>query len=617
MTSSTSLPASTRSAVVLIALLQGLALYAAYQFDGHWPFQDVGSRYRWHAWILTIPTAIALTVVNLRDRRLWLHALAGSLVVVALASWVAWNLHGDSSLDAAPLRTPFSLAMAIATFILLPWWQHRLQHGHWRASYDALFQHAWQNGLTLALALFFTGLTWLLLWLWAALFGLLKIDFFKDLFQQAAFISLATGALAGFGVLIGRTQQRAIQITRLVLFAICRGLLPLLSFIAVLFVLSLPFTGLQPLWETRSAASLLLTLALLLITFTNAVYQHDDERPPYPRWLRGLVEGGLFALPVLAGLAIYAMSLRIGQHGWTLDRFWGALTALLVAGYAAGYALAPLHRAGRWLQRLEPVNRAMCWVVLAAALLGSSPLLDPVRITLASQRARLLAEPARLTAADALMLRFEVGHRGVSLLRELQKHASVHSDARAASVIAQALGRSARWEGPPPSMPAPAISLHCARGFYWQRTLRNHRKAGGRRCWSAGCPPASAWRVKRPAWHSAGTWMATRRMRCCCAACPQAPAPIACCTRPPEVPGERSAAMHSRRALAMLAAEAARACMLPSGRASSPLRFRAGPSCRWTVAAPCCWTISPKTRHQAHEWILSHRPGPSRAWPLP
>lgn len=449
MTSSTSLPASTRSAVVLIALLQGLALYAAYQFDGHWPFQDVGSRYRWHAWILTIPTAIALTVVNLRDRRLWLHALAGSLVVVALASWVAWNLHGDSSLDAAPLRTPFSLAMAIATFILLPWWQHRLQHGHWRASYDALFQHAWQNGLTLALALFFTGLTWLLLWLWAALFGLLKIDFFKDLFQQAAFISLATGALAGFGVLIGRTQQRAIQITRLVLFAICRGLLPLLSFIAVLFVLSLPFTGLQPLWETRSAASLLLTLALLLITFTNAVYQHDDERPPYPRWLRGLVEGGLFALPVLAGLAIYAMALRIGQHGWTLDRFWGALTALLVAGYAAGYALAPLHRAGRWLQRLEPVNRAMCWVVLAAALLGSSPLLDPVRITLASQRARLLAEPARLTAADALMLRFEVGHRGVVLLRELQKHASVHADARAASVIAQALGRSARWEGPP------------------------------------------------------------------------------------------------------------------------------------------------------------------------
>ncbi len=449
MTPSPSLPAATRSAIVLLALLQGLALYAAYQLDGHWPFHDIGSRYRWHAWILTVPTAIALTVVDLRDRRLWLHALAGSLVVLALASWVAWNLQGDSSLAAPPLRTPFSIAMAVATFVLLPWWQNRLQTGHWRASYDALFQHAWQNGLTLALALFFTGLTWLLLWLWAALFELLRIDFFETLFQQAAFISLATGALAGFGVLIGRTQQRAIQITRQVLFAICRGLLPLLSLITLLFVLSLPVAGLQPLWETRSAATLLLTLALLLIVFTNAVYQHDSEQPPYPRWLRGLVAGSLLALPVLAGLALYAMGLRIGQHGWTLDRFWGALVALLVAGYAVGYALAPLHRSGRWLQRLEPVNRVMCWVVLAAALLGSSPLLDPVRITLASQRARLLAEPARLTAQDAMMLRFDVGHRGSALLRELQQDPRIRSDARTSSVISQALARRQRWEGKP------------------------------------------------------------------------------------------------------------------------------------------------------------------------
>ncbi|WP_252721116.1 hypothetical protein, partial [Acinetobacter nosocomialis] len=82
--------------------------------------------------------------------------------------------------------------------------------------------------------------TWLLLWLWSALFQLLDVTFFRDLFRQDAFIALATGSLAGFGVLIGRTQHRAIQITRQVLFAICRGLLPLLSFIAVLFVLSLP-----------------------------------------------------------------------------------------------------------------------------------------------------------------------------------------------------------------------------------------------------------------------------------------------------------------------------------------------------------------------------------------
>ncbi|WP_210217163.1 DUF4153 domain-containing protein, partial [Klebsiella pneumoniae] len=132
-------------------------------------------------------------------------------------------------------------------------------------------------------------------------------------------------------------------------FAICRGLLPLLSFIAVLFVLSLPFTGLAPLWATRSAASLLLVLAVLLISLANAVYQHDDGTPPYPAWLRRLVEASLLALPIYAGLALYAMSLRVSQYGWTLSRFWGAAVAVLIAGYAIGYAFAALRRHGRWL----------------------------------------------------------------------------------------------------------------------------------------------------------------------------------------------------------------------------------------------------------------------------
>ena len=445
MTHRAPLPRSTRSAIVFIALLQGLALYLVQELGDSWPFHDIGSRYRWYAWVLTVPTALALTLVDLRDRRMWLHAALASAVVLGLASWIGWNLHGETDLDSDPLRLPFSLAMAIATFISLPWWQHRLQHGHWRASYDALFERAWQNGLTLALAAAFTLLTWLLLWLWGALFELLKISLFRDLFREAAFIALATGTLAGFGVLIGRTQSRAIQITRQVLFAMCRGLLPLLAFITVIFALSLPFTGLAALWGTRSAASLLLTLVLLLVTFVNAVYQHDSDAPPYPAWLRRLVEGSLLALPVLAGLALYATALRVGQYGWTVERFWAVLIAVLALGYALGYAWAALRRGGRWLQGLEPVNRVMCWAVLATALLASSPVLDPVRITLASQRARLLAHPGAVTVADAMLLRFDLGRRGVQALREVRRDPAFAADARAASVVDQVLARRERW----------------------------------------------------------------------------------------------------------------------------------------------------------------------------
>jgi len=434
-----------RSTIVLIALLQGLALYAAQRLSDTPPFTNGLFSYGFHAWLLVIPSAVALTLVDLRDRRMWAHLAGASLLVLALAVWIGWNLQGAEGLSPAPLRAPFAVGLAIAAFIALPWWQFRLAQGHWRADYSALFERAWQNGLTLALAAAFTGLAWLLLWLCSALFKLVQVGFFAQLFRQESFIALFTGTVIGFGLLLGRTQHRAMQITRQVLFAVCRALLPLLSLIAVLFVLALPFTGLEPLWNTRSAAQVLLTLLLLLVLFVNAVYQHDDQRPAYPRALRLLVQASLVALPVYGGLAVYALGLRIGQYGWSVERFWGMVVAVLAAGYALGYALAALPHGGRWLQRLEPVNRVMCWVVLAAAVLCNSPLIDPVRITLASQLPRLSAAPAQISSGDARMLRFDLGRRGVTALRTLQAAPAVAADPRASALLRAALASSNRY----------------------------------------------------------------------------------------------------------------------------------------------------------------------------
>lgn len=446
MHASPALPTTTRSAIVLIALLQGLMLYAADTATGSWPFDDIGNRVRWYSWVLTVPTAIALTLVELRDRRLWLHAALASVLVLGLASWIGWNVGGDApGLDHDRLLMPFSISMAIAAFVSLPWWQFRLQEGHWHAPYAALFERAWQNGLTLALAVAFTCLTWLLLWLWAELFVLVEIHFFRSLFREDAFIALATGSLMGFGVLIGRTQHRAIQMIRSVVFAVGRGLLPLLALIAVTFVLSLPFTGLEPLWRTRSAAGLLLTLSLLLVVFVNAVYQHDNASPPYPAWLRRFIGASLLALPVYAGLALYAMGLRIGQYGWTLDRTWALLVALLVTGYAVGYALAVLRPRDHWLQRIEPVNRWMCLCVLGVALLANSPLLDPIRLSVNSQVARLQAGAPAIDVMDAETLRFGLGRRGARALEALQHDPAFSQDARARSIIAAALAKQSRY----------------------------------------------------------------------------------------------------------------------------------------------------------------------------
>lgn len=429
----------TRSMIVLIALLQGLALYAAQELNDTAPFQDIACRYAWNAWVLTVPTAVALTLVDLKDRRLWLHAALASLLVVALAGWVGWTLRGMEGRWTSARSEPLAVGLAVATFVLLPWWQFRMQHGSWRADHAALFDRAWQNGLVLLQAAVFTGLGWMLLWLWAALFTLVEVTFFQQLFAERAFVALATGTLAGFGVLIGRTQHRAIQITRQVLFAICRALLPLLAFIAVLFVVSLPFTGLMSGAGYRSPAKELLTLALLLICLVNAVYQRSDSELPYPRLLRRAVEAGLLTLPIYAGLALYALALRIAQYGWTIDRFWATAAALITAGYALGYALAVVRPGARWLQGVEPVNRVMSWAVIAVAILGNSPILDPARIAAASVAERLRSNPAQLVVRDVSYLREHTGRRGVDVLRRLQQDPAIQADRRASSIIAQQL----------------------------------------------------------------------------------------------------------------------------------------------------------------------------------
>lgn len=447
MNDSPPLPLNTRSAIVLIALLQGLLLYIATQADTTWPFDSITGQLCWNAAVLLVPGAIVLAATRLNDRRLWAHAAVGLLGVLALSGWIGWNLQGAPGLAEGPLVTPFALSMAVGFFVLLPWWQYRLASGHWRATYTALFEHAWQNALTLALAVAFTGLTWLLLSLWALLFMLVDIRFFRDLFQQGAFIALATGTLMGFGILIGRTQQRAVQVTRQVLFAVCKGLLPLLAFIAVLFVCSLPFTGLEPLWKTRSAAALLLSIVALLVVFTNAVYQQDSDVTPYPAWLRRLVDASLLALPVYAGLALYAVALRVEQHGWTLPRVWVALIALLLAGYALGYAWAALRRFPRWLQGIETINRWVCWAVLAAAVLPHTPLLDPVRLSVHSQVARLQAQAPQIEEDDARVLRFELGRRGYQALQALRDAPGFKDAPAAVAVIDAALARQSRWHG--------------------------------------------------------------------------------------------------------------------------------------------------------------------------
>lgn len=474
---------STRQFIVLLALVQGLLLWLAEQGRLHdwWLLSELGGRVCWYTLVLGLPSCLMLSVRELSDRRFWQHAVLVLIVLSTLAAWAVWSVGGAPGSLSSSVLGPYGFTVSLALFIALPWVQGRLQHGHWRVPYADLFEAAWQNTLTGLLTLLFVGICWIVLTLWAALFELIKIDFFKELFDNDPFQYMATGLMVGFGILIGRTQQHAVRVARNIVLAIFTGLLPILAAVALLFALSLPFTGLDTLWGTRSAASILLMLVAAIIAFTNAVYQDGQREAAYPSWLRRLVDAGLVTLPIHAGLGAYALYLRIDQHGWSVDRYWAMLAAAVLMAYALGYAHAVLRARQPWLGGLARVNRMLSLVIVVLIIASNSFVLDPYRLAVASQLARWQQGRIAVDALDLEYLRFESGRRGYEAALALREDGKLKADASLAARLEKVLARMTRYEGmsedelrsnavttqadlakllvPAPNMPAPPPAL--------------------------------------------------------------------------------------------------------------------------------------------------------------
>lgn len=437
--------------IVVVALIQALLLYLAQTGkEQQWGlFAQLHGVVYWYSLVLAVPTVMLLSVQRWRQWRFWLNTALVTLLFTHTASWALYNATGAPGIEASAVLVPFGITQAALLFILLPFLQSYLLNQRWQLSYPQLFSLAWQNTMTLLLMLVFVGLSWLVLHLGASLFALIKLTLLQELLRKTAVIYLLTGLMVGLGILLGRTQHSAINVLRNIVFAMFKGLLPLLALIAVAFVLSLPFTGLEPLWATRHAAAILISLQLTLLLFVNAVAQTGTQVAPYPRLLRYLINAALCSLPVFALLALYAIYLRLNQYGITQDRFYALLLALVLAAHAVGYCLAALRPAQGWLVLLGKVNISVAFVAIVLLLAVNSPLLDPQRLTVSSQLPRLQASAVESvhreysTERDIYHLRFNSGRPGYQGLQQLQQ--KLATDDALAIEIAAALSRPSRY----------------------------------------------------------------------------------------------------------------------------------------------------------------------------
>lgn len=442
---------SSKIFIVIVALIQALLLYLAQTGkEQQWGlFAQLHGVVYWYSIVLAVPTVMLLSVQQWRHWRFWLNTVLVSLLFAHTASWALYNATGAPGIEARAIFVPFGITQTALLFILLPFLQSHLLNQRWQFTYPQLFSLAWQNTITLMLTLVFVGLSWLVLQLGASLFALIKLTLLQEILRKTAVIYLLTGLMVGLGILLGRTQHSAIYVLRNIVFAMFKGLLPLLSFIAVAFIFSLPFTGLEPLWATRHAATMLIGIQLTLLLFVNAVAQTGMQAAPYPYVLRYLVNAALCCLPVFALLALYAIYLRLNQYGITQDRLYALLLAMVLAAHALGYCLAALRPAKSWLPLLGKVNMSVALVAVLLLLALNSPLLDPQRLTASSQILRLQAYGVDAmhreysTEHDIYHLRFDTGRAGYQALQQLQQ--TLAADDPLALDITSVLARPGRY----------------------------------------------------------------------------------------------------------------------------------------------------------------------------
>ncbi|MEG8135083.1 DUF4153 domain-containing protein [Escherichia marmotae] len=377
----------TRWGMVATGLLQGLVCYLLITWlagkNNSWIVYGVPAT-------LALLSVLLFTVVSFKQKRLWGWLAIVLIATLGMSGWLKWQIDGMSPWRAEKALWDFGCYLLLMGVMLLPWVQQSLRVHNDITRYSYFYQSVWHNVLVLLVIFITNGLTWLVLLLWSELFKLVGITFFKTLFFSTDwFIYLTLGLVTALAVILARTQSRLIDSIQKLFTLIATGLLPLVSLLTLLFIITLPFAGLNAISRHISAAGLLLTLAFLQLLLMAVVRDPQKASIPWAGPLRYLIKTALLVTPLYVLIAAWALWLRVAQYGWTAERLHGALAVVVLLVWSLGYFVSIVWRKGQNPLVLQgKVNLAVSLLVLVILVLLNSPVLDSMRISVNSHMAR-------------------------------------------------------------------------------------------------------------------------------------------------------------------------------------------------------------------------------------
>ncbi|HHZ7280045.1 DUF4153 domain-containing protein [Citrobacter freundii] len=418
---------TTRLGMIFIGLLQGALCYLLMTYlvphnDG-WLFYGMPAT-------IAITSALLLTVVSFKQRALWYWMALIFVVVLAMSAWLKWQVEDSDKWRQHEVFMFYGWRLLLMAMLALPWIQYSLHVSREQARYPHFYRQLWLNTLTLLIVFISNGLFWLVLLLWSEMFKLVGIPFFSTLFFDTDWFGyVAFGLITALAVVLARTQSRLVTAVQKLLTFIATGLLPLVALLALMFILTLPFTGLEAISQRVSAAGLMSTLTLLLLLLMAIVREPQKEALPYPGALRYLIKCSLIVAPIYMLIAGWSLWVRIQQYGWTPERLYGVLVVVVLLVWSFGYLASILRRGRNPLELQGPVILGVSLLALGLLVLLSSPVIDAWRISVNSYMGLYHSGKIKPDQVSLYMLDHS-GKPGRAALEALQKDVAFNQDSK-------------------------------------------------------------------------------------------------------------------------------------------------------------------------------------------
>ncbi|NLL36210.1 MAG: DUF4153 domain-containing protein [Fretibacterium sp.] len=370
--------------------------------------------------ILVVPLPFCLWLTQEHwGRRLKRLLGALALVLTLFYLYRLWSVYPtDGELHYLPSQNMDLSRISAVIFLVLPFFQCRIATWSWRVPYSDVFFQLCRNVFLLFQAAIVTLVFWALLLTASLLFDIVGLDFVPHvLFNPLVALPLTSLTIA-VSITLALKRPGIDSLGRWIL-SILAWLLPPFSALSLVFLLCLPFSGLQTLWSTGQASSLMLLLQLATILLANAAWLDGTRSPFSSKAVNTISQLSLLCLPVYTALCLYSLGLRVQQYGLSVDRIQAIFLVLVAGIWGLGYAGTVLFR--QWPSAIGRINTLATLIMSVIVIAMNSPLLDPYRLAANNQVARLINGQISASDFDYLYLRFNLGRYGNYALDRLER----------------------------------------------------------------------------------------------------------------------------------------------------------------------------------------------------